>query len=191
MLTDRRAAILAAAVELIREKGVASVRTRDVTARAGVGIGLLNHYFRWGSLRATAAAEALQTEIDHILPGQGLPEWQLDAFIARAFTCEADLLWRLWIEISDLAMTDADMGEAASGCAEGILDLVATILAKGAAQGLWRCAEPRGSAMRILAFHDGLVGFVLTGLPKLERSEASVHFERFVALELGRDAHDD
>ena len=68
MTTDRRTAILSAAADLIRENGVAAVRTRDVTTRAGVGIGLLNHYFKWGELRALAAAQALWAEIDRVVP---------------------------------------------------------------------------------------------------------------------------
>ncbi|WP_322892187.1 MULTISPECIES: TetR family transcriptional regulator C-terminal domain-containing protein [unclassified Yoonia] len=185
MTTDRRAAILSAAADLIRENGVAAVRTRDVTARAGVGIGLLNHYFKWGELRALAAAQALWTEIDRVAPDAPTPDRQLHVFLARAFGEDADPLWRLWIEVTDLAMSDPDMARAAEGCAEGILDELAAILEQGAAKGHWHCRVPRASALRILAFHDGLVGFVLTGLPKLTRAEAAEHLNRFVALELG------
>lgn len=56
---------------------------------------------------------------------------------------------------------------------------------QGAAKRRWHCLAPRAAALRILAFHDGLVGFVLTGLPKLERAEAAEHLNHFVALELG------
>ena len=185
MTIDRRAAILSAAADLIRENGVAAVRTRDVTARAGVGIGLLNHYFKWGELRALAAAQALWTEIDRIVPDAPTPDRQLDAFLTRAFGADADPLWRLWIEVTDLAMSDPDMARAAEGCVEGILDELAAILEQGAAKGHWHCPAPRAAALRILAFHDGLVGFGLTGLPKLERAEAAEHLKRFVALELG------
>ncbi len=185
MTTDRRAAILAAAADLIRERGIATVRTRDVTARAGVGIGLLNHYFRWGELRAQAAAVALSAEIDRVVPDAPSPERQLDLFLQSAFGAQADPLWRLWIEITDLAMTDPDMAQAAREAAEGIRDALASILADGADRQLWRCAAPRDAALRILAFHDGLVGFVLTGLPPVDRAEAAKHLERFVALELG------
>jgi AcrR family transcriptional regulator len=185
MTTDRRAAILAAAAELIRERGIAAVRTRDVTARAGVGIGLLNHYFRWGELRAQAAALALAAEIDRVVPDAPSPDRQLDLFLKRAFGSEADPLWRLWIEITDLAMTDPDMAAAARECAEGIRDDLAALLADGADRNLWHCAAPRDAALRILAFHDGLVGFVLTGLPPVDRDEAMRHLERYVALELG------
>ena len=185
MTTDRRTAILSAAADLIRENGVAAVRTRDVTTRAGVGIGLLNHYFKWGELRALAAAQALWAEIDRVVPDAPTPDRQLDVFLTRAFGEDADPLWRLWIEVTDLAMSDPDMARAAEGCAEGILDELAAILEQGAANGQWHCPAPRAAALRILAFHDGLVGFVLTGLPRVDRAEAAEHLKRFVALELG------
>ncbi|MDP5085450.1 MAG: TetR family transcriptional regulator C-terminal domain-containing protein [Yoonia sp.] len=191
MTADRRSAILAAATDLIRENGVAAVRTRDVTTRAGVGIGLLNHYFKWGELRALAAAQALWAEIERVVPEAPAPDRQLDVFLARAFGEDADPLWRLWIEVTDLAMSDPDMARAAEGCAEGILNELAAILEQGAAKHYWQCPAPKAAALRILAFHDGLVGFVLTGLPKVERDEAAEHFKRFVALELGlpQDSH--
>lgn len=185
MTIDRRAAILAAAAELIREKGVAAVRTRDVTARAGVGIGLLNHYFKWGELRALAAAEALWAEIDRVVPDAPASDQQLQIFLTRAFGSDADPLWRLWIEVTDLAMSDQDMARAAEACAEGILQELSAILEQGAAQGHWHCPMPRDAAVRILALHEGLVGFVLTGLPRVTRAEAAAHLKRFVALELG------
>jgi AcrR family transcriptional regulator len=185
MSIDRRSAILAAAADLIRENGVATVRTRDVTARAGVGIGLLNHYFKWGELRALAAAQALWAEIDCLVPDASAPDQQLETFLARAFGEGADPLWRLWIEVTDLAMSDPDMARAAEGCAEGILNELSAILERGAANQLWHCPAPRAAALRILAFHDGLVGFVLTGLPRVERADAAEHLRRFVALELG------
>jgi AcrR family transcriptional regulator len=42
---ERRASVLAAAVGCIAESGWETVRLRDVAARAGVSIGLLQHYF--------------------------------------------------------------------------------------------------------------------------------------------------
>ncbi|WP_019956093.1 TetR/AcrR family transcriptional regulator [Yoonia vestfoldensis] len=191
MTIDRRAAILAAAADLIREKGVAAVRTRDVTARAGVGIGLLNHYFKWNELRALAAAQALWAEIDRVVPDAPAPDRQLDVFLSRAFGEDADPLWRLWIEVTDLAMSDPDMARAAEGCAEGMVNELAAILEQGAAGHLWHCPVPHAAALRILAFHDGLVGFVLTGLPKVERADAAAHLKRFVALELGLPQQND
>lgn len=39
--------------------------------------------------------------------------------------------------------------------------------------------------IRKRGWHPPLVGFVLTGLPKLTRTKAAEHLKRFVALELG------
>ncbi|WP_430514612.1 TetR/AcrR family transcriptional regulator [Pannonibacter phragmitetus] len=52
----KRSRILSATAELLMEQGLLAVQTRMVTERAGVGTGLLNHYFRWPDLRAQAWA---------------------------------------------------------------------------------------------------------------------------------------
>ena len=41
-------------------------------------------------------------------------------------------------------------------------------------------------ALRILAAQDGLAGFVLCGVPRLDRGEAEAHLRHVVALECGR-----
>ncbi len=55
--TGRRggaALIRAAAVDVLLAVGLRAATTRMVTDQAGVGRGLLNHYFRWPDLRAAA-----------------------------------------------------------------------------------------------------------------------------------------
>ena len=51
------ALIQQAAVGVLLEVGLKAATTRAVTTRAGVGRGLLNHYYRWPELRAKAWAE--------------------------------------------------------------------------------------------------------------------------------------
>ena len=50
----RRKQLVEATIALVLEAGLRATKTRDVTERAGVGTGLLNHYFRWPELRALA-----------------------------------------------------------------------------------------------------------------------------------------
>ena len=184
--TGRRAAIFAAAKALIRERGLSEVRTRDVTERAGVGIGLLNHYFRWQDLRAEAAVAALQDEIEQMFPAKGAPDTTLARFVRQAFTERSAPLWRLWIEATDAALSDEVMSKALAGCALGLADRIAATLEAGTRASLWNCANPRASAMRILALHDGLAGFVLTGIPPLSRAEATAHLKAQINQECGR-----
>lgn len=185
--TGRRAAIFAAAKTLIRERGLSDVRTRDVTERAGVGIGLLNHYFRWQELRAEAAVAALEDEIERVFPSGVAPGAVLAAFVQQAFTDSSAPLWRLWIETTDAALSDEVMSKALAGCAVGLLDRVASTLDAGSRLALWNCPSPRASAMRILALQDGLAGFVLTGIPPLSRAEATAHLKAQVNHECGRN----
>ncbi|MFN7783803.1 MAG: TetR family transcriptional regulator C-terminal domain-containing protein [Lysobacterales bacterium] len=185
--TGRRAAIFAAAKALIRERGLSEVRTRDVTERAGVGIGLLNHYFRWQALRAEAAVAALEEEIERVFPIAAAPGAVLTGFVKQAFTERSAPLWRLWIETTDAALTDEEMSKALASCAVGLLERVASTLDAGSRLELWSCPNPRASAMRILALHDGLAGFVLTGIPPISRAEATAHLKAQVNQECGRN----
>ena len=58
--TDRQSRLVEATIELLLEGGLRAVTTRAVTQRAGVGTGLLNHYFRWPELRALAWAQIFE-----------------------------------------------------------------------------------------------------------------------------------
>jgi AcrR family transcriptional regulator len=184
--TGRRAAIFAAAKTLIRERRLSEVRTRDVTERAGVGIGLLNHYYRWQELRAEAAVAALEDEIDRVFAMPAAPGAALSGFVNQAFTERSEPLWRLWIETTDAALSDEAMSKALAGCAVGLLERVTSTLEAGSRLEHWECPNPRASAMRILALHDGLAGFVLTGIPPLSRAEATAHLKAQVNHECGR-----
>ncbi|XOT96462.1 helix-turn-helix domain-containing protein, partial [Alcaligenes pakistanensis] len=61
---DSATRIRQAAVEILLEVGVRAATTRMVTERAGVGRGLLNHYFRWSELRAQAWGEIFEQLMD-------------------------------------------------------------------------------------------------------------------------------
>ena len=53
--------------------------------------------------------------------------------------------------------------------------------------GDWSCADPAGAAWRLLAMHDGLVGFVPVGAPALSRRAARVHLRTAISHEFGTD----
>jgi AcrR family transcriptional regulator len=185
---DRRETLIAATAALFLEQGLAATRTRDVTTKAGVGVGLLNHYFRWADLRALALARALGDAVARIAPqNDGAdPAETLEVFLSAAYAEESDPVWRLWIEAFDVAIGDPDMAQVIDGVARDLHARLAACLAAGARSGLWTCADPGGSALRLLATHDGLSGMVLWGLPALSRNEAEAHLRHLVALECPR-----
>jgi AcrR family transcriptional regulator len=183
---DRREALVETATALLIEQGLTATRTRDVTARAGVGVGLLNHYFSWTDLRALALGRALAQTVERVLPETpGDPGARLEVFLATSFAEATDPFWRLWIEAVDAAMTDPAVAKATETAARALHARLAGCLAEGDAAGLWSCADAEGAALRILAAQDGFSGFVLCGVPRIARHEAEAQLRHVVALECG------
>jgi AcrR family transcriptional regulator len=180
---ERREEIVTATVALMREQGLAALTTRDVTGRLGVGAGLLNHYFTWSELRALAFERLIRADLDAPLPAGDSPTAELAALLDGAFLPDADPGWRVWMEAIEAARNDPALDAAVARCEAMLLDRIAMILAAGHASGAWRCADPRATAWRVLALHDGLVGFLLATPPRVTRAEAGRHLRHLVALE--------
>ncbi|MFN4101546.1 MAG: TetR/AcrR family transcriptional regulator [Pararhodobacter sp.] len=182
-----RRAILEATAALLAEQGLSATRTRDVTARAGVSTGLLNHYFTWGALRAEALGLALRAGLDAVLPTAGGtspdPRGELERLAQSAFDEGSDPLWRLWVEATEAAPTDPAVAQVLAQATGDLVARIADRLDHGAQLGLWRCADPQGAAFRLMALHDGLAGLILSGLPGLTRADATAHLATALALE--------
>ena len=79
VIEERRATILAAASRCIALQGYDSVRLRDVSRRAGVSVGLIQHYF---DTRDELLAQAIRHMSEELLeefsrpPGVPLTAWQ-------------------------------------------------------------------------------------------------------------------
>jgi len=69
-------------------------------------------------------------------------------------------------------------------CAEDFRRRLEALLREGIGSAAWSCADPAGAAWRILALHDGLVGFLFGGAPPLSRRAATRHFRIGIAHEL-------
>lgn len=181
-ITGGAALILQAAAEVLHEVGLQAATTRAVTDRAGVGRGLLNHYFRWPELRAMAW-EAIFAEVEgaHDAPDAALEYW-----LATAFIAEARAYWRLWLEATELAATDPAMAAALGRVQNRLLAGLSDSLARGSLAGHWACLDPEATALRLTALQDGLAGLLLAGTTALTPTQAEAHLRRAAALELGR-----
>jgi AcrR family transcriptional regulator len=181
---DRREELIATTVELLLEQGLSAVRTRDVTSRAGVGVGLLNHYFQWGELRALALGRVLDEGVLRVIPEPGTdPRAALEHFVSLCFNPATDSLWRLWIEAVDASLADEGIRAVTEAAAVEMHGRLERCLAAGAAAGLWQCPDAGGAALRLLAAQDGFSGFVLGGVPEVSRATAEAHFRHLISLE--------
>ncbi len=158
-----------------------------VTDQAGVGRGLLNHYFRWPDLRAAAWESIFAAVTTNQFPADQPPGPSCETYLATAFAPEARVFWRLWSEAADLAPTDPALTGALHRTGSRMLDTMAACLARGACLQLWQVADPAASAVRLSALHDGLAGRLLSGTPGLTPDQATAHLRHAFQAETCRD----
>jgi AcrR family transcriptional regulator len=186
--SDRREAILNATVEVVLGKGMMNATTRDVTARIGVGVGLLSHYFNWAELRALAFERIVRADLQQaIMARSGEPARRvLDDLVAGSFDEEMDPVWRVWIEACNLAASDATLAVHVSICTDLWRIAIKELLERGCLEGHWSCPDPEGASWRIVAMFDGLSGLVAAPNSRLSRMSATAYLAKSVADECSR-----
>ena len=178
---DSATRIRQAAVEILLEVGVRAATTRMVTERAGVGRGLLNHYFRWSELRAQAWGEIF----DRLMEQEDLQEpaaW-MENYLSSAFDQNSRVYWFLWMDATDLARTDAALAVVITRVQDKMLEQLAWHLRCGSEQGLWQAPDPCGTALRLSAMYDGLANMLLTEAIDLTAEQAEQHLRHLFLLE--------
>lgn len=155
------------------EVGLRAATTRMVTDHAGVGRGLLNHYFRWPDLRAQAWESIFAAVIADQFPADLAPDQAFTSFINTAFVPEARPFWQLWSEAADLATTDPALAAALHRIASRMLDGMVTSLARGVRDHGWAIPSPADAGLRLSALYDGLAGMLLSGMPTLNPEKAT------------------
>lgn len=185
--TTKRDRIIGATVALLVEQGLLAVQTRAVTERAGVGTGLLNHYFRWPDLRANAWATIFTSVADDMRRDGETPPEAMRRFFIESFTAEARPFWRLWIEAESLALQDPAMAEAVTSARVQLRDVLTEILTEGVSRADWTLNAPRATALRLEAMRDGLVGLLLGADSDLGEGKAEAHLRDLFRRETGQD----
>lgn len=182
---ERRAEIIEATAAILLKKGLKAATTRDVTARLGVGSGLLHHYFNWPTLRCLAFNVIAERSIEETFPEQSRKSARriMRRFVTDTFARGSVPYLRVWIEAADEAPVDAALAKVLDEQANHLLQRLAELISRGNEEGAWQCADVQGAAWRILAAHDGLIGFVLVGAPRLSRRDAERHLRVVIANE--------
>jgi AcrR family transcriptional regulator len=171
---------------VIAEEGLVAARTRAVTERSGVGVGLLNHYFRWSELRADAWSRIVTAAIDDAVDTSLAPAAAMQRFFAHSFDAGAQRLWRLWIEAFDLAATDEPLARALESADARLLRRLAEMLEAGSREGAWALSDANGAALRLIALQDGLAMRVMGGSgasARLSERAAERHLRIAFAME--------
>ena len=155
---DRKDQIIAAALELFRSKGFADVSTRDLAEHAGLSRSHVYHYFSdWNELRREAFVRFANEQLDEVRePLADAPP--LEAFVVFLRDClpsTADAGWALWLDAWDEAMHDAQMAQAYLVINAQWQSMLAEVIERGVADGVFRCESSQRAARQIFALAMG------------------------------------
>ncbi|MFJ8596718.1 TetR/AcrR family transcriptional regulator [Streptomyces sp. NPDC093598] len=188
--------VLAAAMEMIAERGLEKLTMAALGREVGMSSGHLLYYF--GSkdellLRTLEWSEGrLGSERGRLLTRTAPARERLDAYV-DLYVPEGhrDPHWTLWLEVwnrSQSAAVDA-VARDRQAAIEGAWhrDLVA-LLAEGISRGEFRRVDPDRFAARLRALLDGFSIHVAIGLRGTDRAQVLGHVHDFLADSLLADA---
>jgi AcrR family transcriptional regulator len=179
----RRPQILATAVDLVREKGLWSVRIADVAKRAGVSPASVVYYF--GSkdqLFAHAIAEAddsFYRSLDQELAAQDSAIDRLACLMVRS--SESD--WILWMDLWVYTRRHPETASAQTSFHHRWRETIAQVVRQGHSTGEWGECDADEVALRLSALTDGLAVHMVLGEPDHTR-------ERYVEMTLVASAQE-
>lgn len=158
--SDRREALVAAAVRVIRSNGMLESSTRTVAAEAGVSTGLMHHYFdSYDDLMAAAfervAAEDLQRARD-VVAAHKSATGKLDALMTEFQPARDAWQFQWWMDAWSSSARHPAVRDIAAKLNSGWQKLIEEVLRQGMEDGEFACPDPRASAWRLLAMLDGL-----------------------------------
>jgi AcrR family transcriptional regulator len=165
----RRPQILAAAAEVIAERGVAGTRIADVAERCGVSPPALLYWF---DSKEQLLAEALTAdddrfyeELEERLDEAATPGERMVALIETATESADD--FALWMELWTWALRDADLRTARERFDARWRAAIEAIVADGVAAGEFGATDPPQAALAIAALIDGLSAQAALGDPEV------------------------
>ena len=171
---DRKDQIIAAALELFRSKGFADVSTRDLAEHAGLSRSHVYHYFSdWNELRREAFVRFANEQLDEVREplADAPPQEALVGFLSDCLPSTADAGWALWLDAWDEAMHDAQMAQAYLVINAQWQGMLAEVIERGVAAGVFRCESPQRAARQIFALAMGYADDLMLN-PSAESAKA-------------------
>ncbi|MEU3662955.1 TetR/AcrR family transcriptional regulator [Streptomyces sp. NPDC032940] len=181
--------VLAAAMEMIAERGLEKLTMAALGREVGMSSGHLLYYFHSKDellLRTLEWSEGrLGAERARLLTRTGTARERLDAYVDLYVPDgHRDPHWTLWLEVWNRSQTAAVESGARDRQAaiEGAWhrDLVA-LLAEGVSRGEFRPVDPDRFAARLRALLDGFAIHVAIGLRGTDRAQVLGHVGEFLA----------
>jgi AcrR family transcriptional regulator len=186
----RRPQILAAAVELVREKGLSEIRISDIARRAGISPASVVYYFGTkDQLLAQAITEADDAFYDALWPElEQLPSAleQLARLVVRSSASD----WLLWMDLWTYSQRHPDTAPSQRRFHRRWRAALADLIRRGAERGEWQVPDVDATAMRLSALTDGLAVHMVLGDPDHTAERYVEMTLTAAALELGCELDD-
>ncbi|MFY9916027.1 MAG: TetR family transcriptional regulator C-terminal domain-containing protein [Nocardioidaceae bacterium] len=191
--TQRREAIVDAALQVMLRRGMAATTVRDVADEMGSSSGLVHHYFAsMDELLAAAFEQAATLDLDATaasMRGCTDPVDQMRSFFATYIRAEQDWAFQLWLD----AWAEASRRPAVRATSQRLnvawQRLLAEVIEEGVRRGDFVCDDPDGAAWRILSLLDGLALQTVAHRVDLDRGAvlrwSVTHAESELGLEKG------
>jgi AcrR family transcriptional regulator len=187
--SDRRDAIVAAALAVARRKGLAATTVRDVAAEMGTSSGLVHHYFEsMDDVLAAAFAQVAEADLARSaaeMAAADSPIAALAAFFRTYAPADADWAFQLWLD----AWAEAGRRPAIQATSRRLnlawQRLLEQTIQDGVAAGHFDAADPGAAAWRILSLVDGLALQVVAHGTTIGRDDVERWAASAAELELG------
>ncbi|MER5400147.1 TetR/AcrR family transcriptional regulator [Streptomyces sp. NPDC002599] len=186
-----REEVLAAAMEMIAERGLEKLTMAALGREVGMSSGHLLYYFRSKDellLRTLEWSEGrLGAERGRLLAARGTARERLDAYVDLYVPDgHRDPHWTLWLEVWNHSQNADDDARERQAAIEGAWhrDLVA-LLAEGVSRGEFRPVDADRFGARLRALMDGFSIHVAIGLRGTSRDQVLSHVKEFLDASLG------
>ena len=186
----RRPAILAAAAEVIRERGLENTRVADVAERAGTSAPSVLYWFASKgellTVALTAAEENFYEQLDASLAELGSERERLVRLIESA-SGTGDYDATLWIDLWAKALRDEELAGIREQLDSRWRETIAAIVRDGQAAGEFGPTDPDELALLLGSLLDGFSVQIALGDPEGTAERARELSLRLAGRELGCD----
>ncbi|WP_327431962.1 MULTISPECIES: TetR/AcrR family transcriptional regulator [unclassified Streptomyces] len=183
--------VLAAAMDMIAERGLEKLTMAALGREVGMSSGHLLYYFHSKDellLQTLEWSEGrLGGERGRLLAARGTARERLDAYVDLYVPDgHRDPHWTLWLEVWNRSQNADDDARERQVAIEGAWhrDLVA-LIAEGVSRGEFRAVDPDRFAARLRALLDGFSIHVAIGLRGTDRAQILSHVREFLDESLG------
>lgn len=187
--SERRQAIIDAALAVALRKGLAATTVRDVATEMGSSSGLIHHYFDsmdevLASAFEKAAGQDLDTTIELMAPFTH-PVERLAAFFRSYVRADQDWAFQLWLDAWAEAARRPALRESSVRLNIAWQQLLAATIEAGVEEGSMSSDDPEAVAWRIVSLLDGLSLQVVAHRAILDRRTVTSWVVESTEAELG------